>query len=205
MLDVLPVWISWRCLKRLRRARPRPLSSSPCVSTPNSVDFPESTFPSTATRRSKNCSHTHTRDTAVKLQQIDVAEILHCMYSLPLTIYIIECKTRESLSFCILMLNWQTENKQRMIGEETVRSELNHRLQGGVAYVQGARSVTTGPPVSPSTLLHSVVHRLALLLRFVIWVNCLLNKTRCCLISPVGRLELFGQEPEIFRQFLSES
>lgn len=54
MLDVLPDWISWRCRKRLRRALPRPLSSSPCVRTPNRVDFPESTFPSTATRRSKN-------------------------------------------------------------------------------------------------------------------------------------------------------
>lgn len=54
MLDVLPDWISWRCRKRLRRALPRPLSSSPCVRTPNSVDFPESTFPRTATRRSKN-------------------------------------------------------------------------------------------------------------------------------------------------------
>ena len=55
MLDVRPVWISCRCLKRLSRALPRPLSSSPCVRTPNRVDFPESTFPSTATRRSKNC------------------------------------------------------------------------------------------------------------------------------------------------------
>lgn len=55
MLDVRPVWISCRCLKRLSRARPRPLSSSPCVRTPSRVDFPESTFPSTATRRSKNC------------------------------------------------------------------------------------------------------------------------------------------------------
>lgn len=54
MLDVLPDWISCRCRNRLRRARPRPLSSSPCVRTPNRVDFPESTFPSTATRRSKN-------------------------------------------------------------------------------------------------------------------------------------------------------
>lgn len=54
MLDVLPDWISWRCRKRLRRALPRPLSSSPCVRTPKSVDFPESTFPRTATRRSKN-------------------------------------------------------------------------------------------------------------------------------------------------------
>lgn len=54
MLDVRPVWISCRCLKRLSRARPRPLSSSPCVRTPSRVDFPESTFPSTATRRSKN-------------------------------------------------------------------------------------------------------------------------------------------------------
>lgn len=55
MLEVLPVWISCRCLNRLRRARPRPLSSSPCVRTPSRVDFPESTFPRTATRRSRNC------------------------------------------------------------------------------------------------------------------------------------------------------
>ncbi|TNN37026.1 hypothetical protein EYF80_052814 [Liparis tanakae] len=55
MLEVRPVWISCRCLKRLSLARPRPLSSSPCVSTPSRVDFPESTLPSTATRRSRNC------------------------------------------------------------------------------------------------------------------------------------------------------
>lgn len=55
MLEVRPVWISCRCLKRLSLALPRPLSSSPCVKTPNRVDLPESTLPSTATRRSKNC------------------------------------------------------------------------------------------------------------------------------------------------------
>lgn len=55
MLEVRPVWISCRCLKRLSLARPRPLSSSPWVRTPRRVDFPESTLPSTATRRSKNC------------------------------------------------------------------------------------------------------------------------------------------------------
>lgn len=54
MLEVRPVWISCRCLKRFSRARPRPLSNSPCVRTPSRVDFPESTFPSTATRRSRN-------------------------------------------------------------------------------------------------------------------------------------------------------
>lgn len=63
MLEVRPVWISWRCLKRLSLALPRPLSSSPCVKTPNKVDFPESTFPSTATRRSKNYrKHTKQKD-----------------------------------------------------------------------------------------------------------------------------------------------
>lgn len=55
MLDVRPDWISWRCLKRFSLALPRPLSSSPCVKTPNRVDFPESTLPSTATRKSRNC------------------------------------------------------------------------------------------------------------------------------------------------------
>lgn len=55
MLDVRPVWISWRCLKRLSLALPRPLSSSPCVKTPSRVDLPESTLPITATRRSRNC------------------------------------------------------------------------------------------------------------------------------------------------------
>lgn len=63
ILEVRPDWISWRCLKRLSRALPRPLSSSPWVSTPSNVDLPESTFPSTATRRSKNYvgtwKHTH--------------------------------------------------------------------------------------------------------------------------------------------------
>lgn len=39
----------------MSRARPRPLSSSPWVKTPSKVDFPESTFPRTATRRSRNC------------------------------------------------------------------------------------------------------------------------------------------------------
>lgn len=55
MLEVRPVWISCRCLKRLSRVLPRPLSSSPCVKTPNRVDLPASTLPRTATRRSKNC------------------------------------------------------------------------------------------------------------------------------------------------------
>lgn len=55
MLDVRPVWISCRCLKRFSLVLPRPLSSSPCVKTPNRVDLPESTLPSTATRKSKNC------------------------------------------------------------------------------------------------------------------------------------------------------
>lgn len=55
MLEVRPVWISCKCLKRLSLALPRPLSSSPCVKTPNRVDLPESTLPKTATRRSKNC------------------------------------------------------------------------------------------------------------------------------------------------------
>ena len=60
MLEVRPVWISWRCLKRLSLARPRPLSSSPCVKTPSNVDFPESTLPKTATRRSRNWRNTQT-------------------------------------------------------------------------------------------------------------------------------------------------
>ena len=55
MEEVRPDWISWRCRKRLRRAHPRPLSSSPCVSTPSSVDLPASTLPRTARRRSMNC------------------------------------------------------------------------------------------------------------------------------------------------------
>lgn len=54
MLDVRPVWISCKCLKRLSLALPRPLSSSPWVKTPNRVDLPESTLPRTATRRSRN-------------------------------------------------------------------------------------------------------------------------------------------------------
>lgn len=54
MLDVRPVWISCKCLKRLSLALPRPLSSSPWVKTPSRVDLPESTLPRTATRRSKN-------------------------------------------------------------------------------------------------------------------------------------------------------
>lgn len=46
---VRPLSISCLCRNRRWRACPRPLSSSPCVSTPNSVDLPASTFPTTAT------------------------------------------------------------------------------------------------------------------------------------------------------------
>ncbi len=56
ILDVRPDWISWRCRKRLSRALPRPLSYSPCVSTPRRVLFPASTFPNTASRTSINCN-----------------------------------------------------------------------------------------------------------------------------------------------------
>lgn len=62
MLDVRPVWISCKCLKRLSLALPRPLSSSPCVKTPNRVDLPESTLPRTATRRSRNWRGEKTTD-----------------------------------------------------------------------------------------------------------------------------------------------
>ena len=54
ILDVLPVWISCRCLKRFNLALPRPLSNSSCVKTPSNVLFPASTFPSTASRMSMN-------------------------------------------------------------------------------------------------------------------------------------------------------
>ena len=54
ILDVLPLWISWRCRKRFNRARPRPLSNSSCVKTPSRVLFPASTFPNTASRMSIN-------------------------------------------------------------------------------------------------------------------------------------------------------
>jgi hypothetical protein len=39
----------------LSRARPRPLSSWPCVNTPSSVDLPASALPITATRTSMLC------------------------------------------------------------------------------------------------------------------------------------------------------
>jgi hypothetical protein len=45
---VLPVSISCLCLNKPTRARPRPSSKAPRVSTPSVVDFPESTFPTTA-------------------------------------------------------------------------------------------------------------------------------------------------------------
>jgi len=63
MLDVRPDWISWRWRNRLRRARPRPLSNSPWVSTPSTVLLPASTLPSTASRMSMNYSaHTSTNN-----------------------------------------------------------------------------------------------------------------------------------------------
>ena len=48
--EVRPVSASCLCLNSLWRARPRPLSSSPWVKTPSKVDFPASTFPTTAQR-----------------------------------------------------------------------------------------------------------------------------------------------------------
>ena len=48
-LEVLPVSISCLWRNSLCRAVPRPLSSSPWVSTPSSVLLPASTFPTTAT------------------------------------------------------------------------------------------------------------------------------------------------------------
>ena len=57
ILDVLPDWISCTCLNRFKRALPLPLSSSPWASTPTSVDFPQSTLPSTAILRSRNCKY----------------------------------------------------------------------------------------------------------------------------------------------------
>ena len=55
MDDVLPDWISCKCRNRFSRALPRPLSSSPWVSTPRRVLLPASIFPKTANRMSKNC------------------------------------------------------------------------------------------------------------------------------------------------------
>lgn len=48
-LLVRPLSISCLCLKSFWRAKPLPLSSSPCVSTPSRVLLPASTFPTTAT------------------------------------------------------------------------------------------------------------------------------------------------------------
>ena len=53
--DVLPDWISCKWRNRLSRALPRPLSSSPWVSTPRRVLLPASMFPRTANRMSRNC------------------------------------------------------------------------------------------------------------------------------------------------------
>lgn len=53
--DVLPDCTSWRCRNMFSRARPRPLSSWPCVNTPSSVDLPASALPITATRTSMLC------------------------------------------------------------------------------------------------------------------------------------------------------
>lgn len=50
---VRPDSISCLCRKSFKRAVPRPLSKSPCVNTPNNVDLPASTFPTTATRISR--------------------------------------------------------------------------------------------------------------------------------------------------------
>lgn len=51
-LDVRPVSSSCLCRKRPTRARPRPSSSTPRVRTPNVVDLPLSTLPTTAHRTS---------------------------------------------------------------------------------------------------------------------------------------------------------
>ena len=48
-LLVLPDSNSCLCRNNFWRARPRPLSRSPCVNTPSKVLFPASTFPTTAT------------------------------------------------------------------------------------------------------------------------------------------------------------
>ena len=47
--EVRPVSTSCLCRKSFCRATPRPSSSTPCVSTPSSVDLPASTLPVTAT------------------------------------------------------------------------------------------------------------------------------------------------------------
>jgi hypothetical protein len=56
MLDVWPLWISWRCLNKFSLDRPRPLSISPCVKTPTRVLFPASTWPKTVIHISINYS-----------------------------------------------------------------------------------------------------------------------------------------------------
>lgn len=56
---VLPDSISCLCLNSFCLACPLPLSSSACVRTPNSVDFPASTFPTTATRISRKSAKPH--------------------------------------------------------------------------------------------------------------------------------------------------
>lgn len=61
MLLVRPDSISCLCLNMLVRAPPLPSSSIPCVSTPNNVLLPASTFPTTATRRSTWSPGSHWR------------------------------------------------------------------------------------------------------------------------------------------------
>lgn len=55
-LLVRPLSSSCLCRKRLTRARPRPSSRPPRVSTPSVVDLPASTLPTTAMRSSGRCS-----------------------------------------------------------------------------------------------------------------------------------------------------
>lgn len=54
---VRPLSISCLCRNRRCRAWPRPLSSSPCVRTPNKVDLPASTLPTTATLKERSSWH----------------------------------------------------------------------------------------------------------------------------------------------------
>lgn len=54
---VLPDSISCLCLNNFCLEWPLPLSSSPWVNTPNKVDLPASTFPTTATRISKKSAN----------------------------------------------------------------------------------------------------------------------------------------------------
>eukprot|EP00053_Salpingoeca_punica_P017183 m.164586 g.164586 ORF g.164586 m.164586 type:complete len:380 (-) comp17140_c0_seq2:260-1399(-) len=75
MLDVRPVSSSCLWRKIIWRERPRPLSSSPCVSTPSSVLLPESTLPQTAMRSSRKSS-------SWKRVRIKYAAVL-CLMSLP--------------------------------------------------------------------------------------------------------------------------